>query len=118
MNLWESDEKHLFVKTFIIFHNNSRISKTIHLFSSNQTQKCFSVVFYFIEKINRSNMSSYEVEDRALVCPYCFNTLTNPLILSCGHNLCEECVLRMRRGGETSRETKRRLNEEGECEEV
>ena len=61
---------------------------------------------------------SYEVEDRALVCPYCFNTLTNPLILPCGHNLCEECVLRMRRGGETSRETKRRLNEEGECEEV
>ena len=60
-------------------------------------------------------MSSYEVEDRALVCPYCFNTLTNPLKLPCGHDLCEECVLRMRRGGETSRET-RELNEGGECE--
>ena len=66
---------------------------TFSFFSSNQTQKCFSVVLHFIEKINRSNMSSYEVGDRALVCPYCFNTLTNPLKLPCGYDLCEECVL-------------------------
>ena len=63
-------------------------------------------------------MSSYEAEDRALVCPYCFKTFREPVKLPCGHNLCSECVGRIRRGAETSRETRMKLNEEGECEDV
>ena len=61
---------------------------------------------------------SYDPEDRALVCPYCFKTFREPVKLPCGHNLCSECVGRIRRGAETSRETKMKLNEEGECEDV
>ena len=34
-----------------------------------------------------------KVRNGEFVCGYCFNTLTNPLKLPCGYDLCEECVL-------------------------
>ena len=59
---------------------------------------------------------SCEEEERCLLCPYCLERLNKAVRLPCGHNFCEECVGRMRRGGLTAGESKRVVNEEGMSE--
>ena len=57
-----------------------------------QNKNVISFSFQFQNK-QQELCGVMKVRNGEFVCGYCFNTLTNPLKLPCGYDLCEECVL-------------------------
>ena len=81
-----------------------------------QNKNVISFSFQFQNK-QQELCGVMKVRNGEFVCGYCFNTLTNPLKLPCGYDLCEECVLEGWGEEEINWEREiRELNEGGECE--
>ena len=57
-----------------------------------QNKNVISFPFQFQNK-QQELCGVIKVRNGEFVCDYCFKTLTNPLKLPCGYDLCEECVL-------------------------
>jgi hypothetical protein len=49
------------------------------------------IVNYYTTRMKTSNIINYYLRKPNIECPICFNYLSNPKILSCGHVLCADC---------------------------
>jgi len=46
----------------------------------------------FPAEIMATDNNGFSLQEKHLLCPYCFAKLQNPVKLPCGHNVCEECL--------------------------